>query len=700
MGSFSTGIGLISGLDTASLINQILLGESRGRVRLQNEIATLQARQSSMLEVNARLLGLQSSVDTLLSASGFGAMQATSSDTGILSVLASGNASPGAWSFLVSSLATRHQVLGAGHASTETELGLESMTIELGGGDLVRDTELAILNGGAGVDRGSIEITIGSGSNETVHVIDLSDVVTINDVIDRLAEAGSDFTAHLDGAGLRLETSDGREIAVQSLSGASTAEDLGLVGDGSSGVLVGTGIAVLGGETPLSSLNDGNGVLLREGSPDLRITTRDGRSFDVDIPSSASTLQDVLDAINNALDSSGAANAGAIVAEVWDDGLRLDITDTTSGSGTFSVQSTAGNPSAASDLGIEMADAGSSSINGQRLIAELGTVLLGSLAGGQGIDPTATMSVVDRAGATTNITIPPRTGSLDELLDSMNQQVDDAGVGIRFEHNAAGNGLRIVDTTGIETPGANLQASGSLATVLGLEVDAAVSSFDGENMQHQYVSRSTLLSSLNGGQGVAIGSFTIRDASGDVATIDVEEHHETVDDLLRLIESKGLDITARVNDHGDGIIIESTASEEASTVTLLVQAGTGSTAADLNLLGESASVHGSDARIDGSWEYTIEVDATTTLSQLVDRISAAGIPVQATLVNTGGGADPWHLSLASDRQGAGGRFTLDARHADGSTMETSVTVEGDDARVFLGENAADGLLVQSSSNTL
>ena len=79
MGSFSTGIGLISGLDTASLINQILLGESRGRVRLQNEIATLQARQSSMLEVNARLLGLQSAVDTLLSASGFGAFQCRTS---------------------------------------------------------------------------------------------------------------------------------------------------------------------------------------------------------------------------------------------------------------------------------------------------------------------------------------------------------------------------------------------------------------------------------------------------------------------------------------------------------------------------------------------------------------------------------------------------------------------------------------------
>ena len=41
MGSFSTGIGIISGFDTASLIEQILLGESRGRLRLQGNIATL-----------------------------------------------------------------------------------------------------------------------------------------------------------------------------------------------------------------------------------------------------------------------------------------------------------------------------------------------------------------------------------------------------------------------------------------------------------------------------------------------------------------------------------------------------------------------------------------------------------------------------------------------------------------------------------
>ena len=74
MGSFTTGIGLFSGFDSASLIEQILLGESRGRLRLQGQIASLQTRQSSMLEINARLLGLQSAIASLGSSTSFGAI--------------------------------------------------------------------------------------------------------------------------------------------------------------------------------------------------------------------------------------------------------------------------------------------------------------------------------------------------------------------------------------------------------------------------------------------------------------------------------------------------------------------------------------------------------------------------------------------------------------------------------------------------
>ena len=79
MGSFTTGIGLISGLNSASIIEQILMSEGRGRMRLQSRIAMLQGQQSAMLGINSKLLSLQSAAQALGSASSFGATAAQSS---------------------------------------------------------------------------------------------------------------------------------------------------------------------------------------------------------------------------------------------------------------------------------------------------------------------------------------------------------------------------------------------------------------------------------------------------------------------------------------------------------------------------------------------------------------------------------------------------------------------------------------------
>ena len=55
MGSFTTGIGLISGLDSASIIEYMLQAEGRGRLRLQSQIASLQGQQAAMLGINSNL---------------------------------------------------------------------------------------------------------------------------------------------------------------------------------------------------------------------------------------------------------------------------------------------------------------------------------------------------------------------------------------------------------------------------------------------------------------------------------------------------------------------------------------------------------------------------------------------------------------------------------------------------------------------
>ena len=62
----------------------------------------------------------------------------------------------------------------------------------------------------------------------------------------------------------------------------------------------------------------------------------------------ATTVQDVLDRINTALDTLGVANAGRIVASIGTNGLVIN--DTTGGAGSLVIASTVPNPDAAANL--------------------------------------------------------------------------------------------------------------------------------------------------------------------------------------------------------------------------------------------------------------------------------------------------------------------------------------------------------------
>ena len=56
MSGISTGSGLFSGIDTASLIDQLMKIEARPKVRFQQRVTGLQLQQSAILDINARTL--------------------------------------------------------------------------------------------------------------------------------------------------------------------------------------------------------------------------------------------------------------------------------------------------------------------------------------------------------------------------------------------------------------------------------------------------------------------------------------------------------------------------------------------------------------------------------------------------------------------------------------------------------------------
>jgi flagellar hook-associated protein 2 len=687
MGSFTTGIGLISGLDSASIIEQILLSEGRGRFRLQARIAMLQEQQAAMLGINSKLLSLHSAAQSLGGSMSFGATTAHSSMPSALTALTGEGAVPGSWSFVVSQLASHHQVRSTGHASIDGALGLESFIIDRGDGGLViRDIDLTELNGGAGIDRGHIEMTVGS----TVTTVDLSDVVTLDDVLQRLNESGAAVTASTRGQSLFISSTDDEAISIRSLSDSTTAEDLGLTTDGADGSMLGEAVITMGTSTVLSSLNDGLGVLVRDGTPDLRITTADGSIHDITIPADAATVGDVLQAIET-------GTGGQVQAAVDEDGLRIKLTDAGGGSAPI-VEATAGNQQAVIDLGFATGITAGSTLESARLIAGHQDVLLSRLHGGEGIVDALTCTVTDRSGASCELSLFTQPETVQELIEELNKRMDQENVSAHFELNASSNGLRLVDDTGLSTT--ELSLAGDLAVALGLSSSVDGEHIEGADLQHQSVSGSTLLASLNGGHGVGNGSFTIRDATGMSAEVSIGTSIATVDDLLELINSKGLSIEATLNASADGIELVSTASESDSTLALRVESTTGTAAADLRLLGEAGEVFGADARIDGGSTLRLDIDADSSLQDIVDQLAASGSGVTASLVNTGSGTAPWHLVLQSDAAGAGSRFFVDARRSDGSVLDLTTTVDGADAIAWLGDDPADGLLLRSTSNTM
>lgn len=816
MGSIPSGYGLVSGFDTATLVQRMLTYQSQGRMRLEARVGLMQSRQSALLDINAGLLAMSASTSPLASSGIFQAVMATSSDASILGAQASSTSAPGIYKFIVAGLATNHQVLTSGFASDASALGLQGATLELGGGGLQEDMPLSWLNGGAGVARGLISLTnLDTGESETIN---LGDVATINDVIDRISKNELGITVELDDGSIMLTSSSGESFSITESSSSSTASDLGILGESLNGELIGSNLAYLGNDLSLAALNDGNGVFVREGLADILIATSDGRSFSIDLSSgtfvniddetllsgfnegtgvaidndsetaelsielvdagsgqstswdidltgcttagdvrarvssatggavtmgyrddqrgfsietantadtvmihgagvggdttaeqlgllndvgaaggfqgseisafgsgTSPTIQDVLDAINNAKDQLGALNEGSVIARISSDGLRLELEDTTNGQSNFSVDVTASNSSAMKSLGFDDVVEVDGVLSGRRVIGSPGTVLLNQLFGGQGLQDADTLELTDRLGNSSSISGLSEFETLDSLVDALNKWAISTSLSVNFE----------IDNTGIRIQASqgdgNLTVQGSLADKMGLSVSGDVSSVNSFNLQHRWISESMPLSDLNQGRGIGTGSFRIRDATGASSTITLSSGHRTVQDVIDLINSRGLAVNARINDSGDGLYLESTAGENQSVVTMQVDSISGSTASDLRLEGESSHA------INGSWETSLEVDSQTTLRQLVEQINESGADVTAALVSTGDPSAPWRMSLTSEISGVAGRMVLDL---DGIDAIIEEVVAGDDAKIVFGDDVTQGVMITHGSNHL
>lgn len=684
MGRITSGIGLVSGINSKDIIDQLMQLEARPKTLLQRRAETVNQQRTAYADISARLTSLRLSATTLKKTITFQNAAATSSDEDVLTATASPGAAVGAFTFQVARLVTTQQAVSKGFADFSTaRIPAGTISIETGGGEVTAENMLNDLNGGRGVRRGAFRITDRAGNSA---VIDVSAAVSLQDVVKKInTTLNIAVRAKVDGDRLVLTDQTGKtasNLIVQDIGDGTTAADLSIVASVAANTLTGSDINYLGTLSNLDLLNDGRGVR-SAGGTDFTITTTDASVINVDT-STARTVGDVINLINT-------AGAGKVTATVSDSGNGLKLQDNT-GSGAITVAA-AGSSNAAADLGILGAGTGGA-LNGTDVLTKLGTVSLRSLNGGAGLS-LGSIQIVNRGGALANIDLSAAS-TVRDVVDLINAagiavtaSISKSGAGIQLTDNSGGTGNLIINESG----------GGSTAATLGLlgSFDLSYSSVQGKNLQRQYVSENSLLSSYNGGRGVARGKFRITDSAGTTAVVDLTQGNELrLSDVIAEINSRGTGITARINPTGDGLLLVDTSG---GSQKIKVENLEGSTARDLGIEGESASVlaDGSN-KIDGSQERTLVLDGTDTLTTLQKKINDLGFGVSAQIINDGTTATPYRLSITARNSGRAGRFVFDG----GMTgLDVDTLVEAKDAAVFIGDpTSSQSLMVTSSKNQI
>lgn len=710
MSGISTGVGLISGIDTASLINQILSIEARPKVYAQARVFGLQMQQTAYLDLNTRLNALKSAATKFRTSKSLQTKLATSSDAAVLKATASTTAATGSYQFIVDRLVSTQQMLSKGFADKDaTSVGATTLTFESALGGLDRDTALSDLNGGDGVSRGKIVITDSVGGSQTV---DLSRAGTVSEVLDAINNAtGISVSARVDGGRFVISDDAGGTLTVANAVGSTTATSLGIAGS-SSGSINGSVVYSIGLDTALASLNDANGVFISDtvgaSRSDFRITIDGATNVQVNIgpkydsggtqtEGAASTVGQVLTRINEALSGAGFSD---ITASVASDGSRFQIVDA-QGTRTIDVTET-GSGSTAKDLGILTSSAATGTLSGARVLAGMNGTLTRNINGGSGLGSDGSIAFTLHDGSSFNLTLGADSTLAEIAAAIQNASGTLAGGGskVSVATNKSGTGLSITDNTSGST---QLVISGAAAAALGIDTTGTTeSTVSGDNLQHAYITRATLVSSLNQGKGIGTGTFEIRDSTGGTVDINIGTDTKNVGQLVAEINASssgaGLRARARINASGDGIELyeEIPSGQTAGSSKMKITDKSGSVAAALRIAGEAKDV-GTDNTISGSYERTIEIDADDTLQDLANKINSAGVAMSASIVNDGSGAKPFRLSLASKTSGSAGRTLFDAGSLD---LGLTTLEKGNDARlIFGGADAASGLLLSSSSNT-
>lgn len=165
--------GIMSGLDTESLVNQLMAIERRPIDLLNSKKATLEAQKTAWQEINTKLADLQSKLADLKLMSTYTGKVATSSDESVVTATADSTATPAVYSITVTQLAQAHSVASDQFASASDALGfsgtftVEGVEVTVETSDSLSSIRDKINNANAGVTASVIDNRLVITSNST-----------------------------------------------------------------------------------------------------------------------------------------------------------------------------------------------------------------------------------------------------------------------------------------------------------------------------------------------------------------------------------------------------------------------------------------------------------------------------------------------------------------------------------------------------
>ncbi len=216
-----------------------------------------------------------------------------------------------------------------------------------------------------------------------------------------------------------------------------------------------------------------------------------------------------------------------------------------------------------------------SEVLGTDLNSDLNTsTKVSQLNGGSGISE-GTFSITDRSGNTNNIYI-----NSSMTVGGVITAINSSSSNITASINSAGNGITVTDNSSVIKQSLTISevSGGTTAESLGIigKKDGNIEGID----LNAGLSRETLISELNGGNGLTLGDVGIVNgaASGTISLSSAT----TIGQVIDLINNSGKNVTASIDGAGNALQV---ISNNSSTVAVVNNIGTDMTAEELGIGG-------------------------------------------------------------------------------------------------------------------